>query len=51
MVVITEKFVTESLLIVQTFFESICGKCSAGKLYMDGLIKLPKQKRENTIHL
>ena len=51
MVVITEKFVTECLLIVQTFFESICGKCSAGKLYMDGWIKLPKKKRENTIHL
>ena len=42
MVVITEKFVTECLLIVQTFFESICGKCSAGKWYMGGWIKLPK---------
>ena len=46
MVVITEKFVTECLLIVQTFFESICGKCSAGKLYMDGWIKLPKKERK-----
>ena len=44
MVVITEKFVTECLLIVQTFFESICGKCSAGKFYMDGWIKLPKKR-------
>ena len=51
MVVITEKFVTECLLIVQTFFASICGKCSAGKLYMDGWIKLQKKERENTIHL
>ena len=49
MVDITEKFVTECLLIVQTFFESICGKCSAGKWYMDGWIKLPKKKREKIL--
>ena len=49
MVVITEKFVTECLLIVQTFFESICGKCSAGKLYMGGWIKLPKKKKREKI--
>ena len=51
MVDITENFVTECLLKVQTFFESIYTKmCSAGKWYIDGWIKLPK-KRETTIYL
>ena len=46
MVVITKKFVTECLLKVQIFFEPICGKCSAGKLYMDEWMKLPKKKEK-----
>ena len=47
MVYITENFVTECLLKVQTFLNQYAEKCSAGKWYMDGWIKLPK-KRENT---
>ena len=34
---ITENFVTECLIKVQTFFESICGKKSAG--WMDKIYK------------
>ena len=58
MVDITETFVTEYLLKVQTLLESIkykpfwnqyVEKCSAGKWYIDGWIKLPKKAKENTI--
>ena len=51
MVDITENFVTEWLLKVQTFFNQYAEKCSAGKLYMDGWIKLPKKEKENTTYL
>ena len=47
MVDITENFVTECLLKVQTFFESMCRKTFSWK-YMDGWIKLTK-KREKVI--
>ena len=43
MVDITETFVTECLLKVQTSFES---KCPAGKWYMDGWMKLQKRERK-----
>ena len=45
MVGITENFVTECLLKVQTFFESICRKMFSWK-YMDGWIKLPKKREK-----
>ena len=57
MVDITENFETECLLQVQTFFESICGKCSVGNLCMDGWIKLPpppqkkKKKKKRKYYL
>ena len=45
MVDITENFVTEWLLKVQTFFfNQYAENCSAGKLCMDGWIKLPNKK-------
>ena len=48
MVYVTENFVTERLFKIQTFFfNQYAKKCSAGKWYMDGWIKLPKKKREN----
>ena len=43
---ITEILVTECLLKVQTFVESICGKCSARKWYMDGWINLPPKREK-----
>ena len=39
---ITENFVTECLLKVQTFFESICGKSQIESGIMDVWIKLQK---------
>ena len=51
MVDITENYVTECLLKVQTFFESICGKMFSWKengIWMDGY---QKRERENTIYL
>ena len=53
MVDITENFVTECLLKVQTLIKSICGIFLDRKWYMDGWIKLHshKKERENTIYL
>ena len=48
MVYITENFVTECLLKVQTFFESICGKMFSWKVVYGCLDKIIKKKRENT---
>ena len=45
MVDITKNFVTECLLKVQTFFNQYAEKCSAGKWYMDGWIKLQKREK------
>ena len=46
---ITENSVTECSLKVHTFFDSICGKISVLKGFMDGLLKIKiTKKRENT---
>ena len=45
MVDITKNFVTECLLKVQTFLTQYAEKCSAGKWYMDGWIKLQKREK------
>ena len=46
MVDITKNFVTECLLTVQTFLNQYSEKCSAGKWYMDGWIKLQKREKK-----
>ena len=40
-----KNFVTECLLKVQTFLNQYAKKCSAGKWYMDGWIKLQKERK------
>ena len=48
MVYITENFVTECLLKVQTFLNQYAEKCPAGKWYMDGWMdKITKAERKN----
>ena len=42
-------FVTESLIKVKIFFESICRKHLAGTLYMDGWIRLQKKDRKHNL--
>ena len=42
MIYITENFVTEYLLKVQTFLDQYAEKCSDRKWYMDGLVKITK---------
>ena len=53
MVDITENLVTECLLKVQTFFDSICGKMYSWKGVYGWMDKITKKKRkkENTIYL
>ena len=51
MVDINENFMTECLLKVQTFFESIWGKMFSWKVVKDGWIKLPKRERERKYFL
>ena len=42
MIYIAENFVTEYLLKVQTFLNQYAEKCSDGKWYMGGLVKITK---------
>ena len=42
MIYITENFVADYLLKVQTFLNQYAEKCSDGKWYIDGLIKITK---------
>ena len=46
MVDITENFVTECLLKVQTFFESICGKMFSWKVVYGWMDKITKKERK-----
>ena len=47
MVYITENFVTQCLLKVQTFFELICGKMFSRKMLFGWIDKITKKERKH----